>query len=101
VASIQKRVRNSRTTYSVNYRDPTGHGRRKVFDRKVDAARWLAENEATRNRGAWVDPAAGNDRFGGWGERWYATTAALRRPLGTTTGSCSTTRSSPRSPGRG
>lgn len=78
MASIQKRVRNSRTTYSVNYRDPTGHGRRKVFDRKVDAARWLAENEATRNRGAWVDPAAGNDRFGGWGERWYATTAALR-----------------------
>ena len=31
MASIQKRVRNSKTTYSVNYRDPAGRGRRKVF----------------------------------------------------------------------
>ena len=28
--------------------------------------------------GSRVDAAAGNDRFGGWGERWYTATAALR-----------------------
>jgi hypothetical protein len=78
MASIQKRVRNGKTTYSVNYRDPTGRGRRKVFDRARDAERWLHENETSKLNRAWVDPAAGNDRFGGWGERWYATTAALR-----------------------
>ena len=78
MASIEKRTRNGRVSYSVRYRDPTGHSRRKVFDRKVDAARWLAENEATRNRGAWVDPAAGRDRLGEWAERWFSSTVALR-----------------------
>ena len=42
MASIQKRVRNGKTTYSVNYRDPAGRSRRKVFDRARDAARWEA-----------------------------------------------------------
>jgi integrase len=31
-------------SHSVRFRDPAGHSRRKVFVRKVDAARWLAEN---------------------------------------------------------
>jgi integrase len=48
------------------------------LDRARDAERWLHENETSKLNRAWVDPAAGNDRFGGWGERWYATTAALR-----------------------
>jgi integrase len=78
MASIQKRTRNGRVTYSVNYRDPAGRGRRKVFDRARDAERWLHENETSKLNRAWVDPAAGNDRFGGWGERWWRTTAALR-----------------------
>jgi integrase len=78
MASIQKRTRNGRVTYSVNFRDPSGRSRRKVFARKVDAGRWLAENEATRNVGAWVDPAAGRDRFGEWAERWYRTTLDLK-----------------------
>jgi integrase len=78
MASIEKRQRNGKTSYSVRYRDPAGRSRRKVFARKVDADRWLAENEATKLRGAWVDPAAGRERFGEWAERWYATTAALR-----------------------
>jgi integrase len=78
MASIEKRSRNGRVSYSVRYRDPGGHSRRKVFARKVDAARWLAENEAARNRGAWVDPAAGRDRLGEWAERWFSSTVALR-----------------------
>jgi hypothetical protein len=41
--------------------------------------RTLAGGERdSQTAGAWVEPAAGNDRFGRWGERWYATTAALR-----------------------
>jgi integrase len=78
VASIEKRTRNGRVSYSVRYRDPAGHSRRKVFARKIDAQRWLAENEAARNRGAWVDPAAGKVGLAEWAERWYATTADLK-----------------------
>jgi integrase len=78
MASIQKRTRNGRVTYSVNYRDPAGRSRRKVFARQIDAKNWRTDNEHAKGHNAWVDPAAGNDRFGGWGERWYATTAALR-----------------------
>jgi integrase len=74
VASIEKRTRNGRVTYRV----PAGRQRSKVFVRKVDADRWMAENEAAKVRGAWVDPAAGRERFGEWAERWFGTTAALR-----------------------
>ena len=78
MASIEKRQRNGKTSYRVRYRDPGGAQRSKVFARKVDAERWLTENEAAKLRGAWVDPAAGRARFGEWAERWFATTAALR-----------------------
>jgi integrase len=100
MASIEKRIRNGQVSYSVRYRDPAGHSRRKVFARKVDAVRWLAENEAARNRGAWVDPAAGRDRLGEWAERWFSSTVALRPGPAGPTGCCSTTRSSPTSAGR-
>jgi hypothetical protein len=71
VASIEKRTRNGRVSYSVRYRDPAGHSRRKVFSRKVDAERWLHENETAKGNNAWVDPAAGRVRLGEWAERWY------------------------------
>ena len=79
MASIEKRIRNGHVSFSVRYRDPAGHSRRKVFARKVDAERWLHENETAKGNNAWVDPAAGRVRLGEWAERWYGTTAA-RRP---------------------
>jgi integrase len=78
LATVEKRVRNGKTSYRVRYRDPAGHQRSKVFSRKTDAARWLHENETAKGNNAWVDPAAGRERFGEWAERWYRTTAALR-----------------------
>jgi len=78
MASIEKRTRNGRVSYSVRYRDPAGRSRRKVFARKVDADGWLHANETAKQDRRWVDPAAGRERFGQWAERWYATTAALR-----------------------
>jgi integrase len=78
VASVEKRTRNGRTTYRVRYRDPAGRQRSKVFDRKIDADGWLTDNEHAKRHRAWVDPAAGRERFSEWAERWYATTAALR-----------------------
>jgi integrase len=78
MASIQKRIRNGKISYSVRYRDPAGHSRRKVFARKVDADNWLHANETAKQDRRWVDPAAGRERFDEWAERWFATTAALR-----------------------
>jgi integrase len=78
MASIEKRVRNGRTTYRARYRDPAGRQRSKVFRLKVDANDWLHANETAKGERRWVDPAAGRERFGEWAERWYATTAALR-----------------------
>jgi integrase len=78
VASIEKRIRAGKVSYSVRYRDPAGRSRRKVFARKVDAESWLHANETAKGERRWVDPAAGRERFGEWAERWYATTAALR-----------------------
>jgi integrase len=78
VASIEKRTRNGRTTYSVRYRDPAGRSRRKVFARKTDADNWLTDNEHARRHRAWVDPTAGRDRLGEWAERWFSSTVALR-----------------------
>jgi integrase len=78
MASIEPRDRNGKRTYRVRYRDPAGRQRSRSFARKVDAQRWLHENETARAHGAWVDPAAGKITFGAWAERWYASTAALR-----------------------
>jgi integrase len=78
MASIQKRQRNGKTTYRVQYRDPAGRMRGKVFVRKVDAERWLLENEAAKLKGGWVDPRSGRIRFVDLAERWWASTAALK-----------------------
>ena len=57
MATIQKRVRNGKTTYRVRYRDPAGMQRSKVFARKADAQRFLNETETAKARGTWTDPA--------------------------------------------
>lgn len=79
MASVQKRVRSGRTTYRVQWRDPTGKLRGKVFGRKLDADRFALQVESSKLQGAYVDPAAGKVAFAEWAERWFKTTAA-RKP---------------------
>lgn len=38
--------------------------RARHFTRKVDAERWLVEQQSKVNRGEWVDPALGQVRVG-------------------------------------
>jgi integrase len=47
-----------------------GVERSKTFERKLDAERWIATQEADKVRGAWVDPALGRITFGAWAESW-------------------------------
>jgi integrase len=78
MATVQKRVRNGKTTYRVRYRDPAGSQRSKVFARKADAQRFLNETETAKVRGTWTDPALGRVLFRDWLGEWWATTTNLR-----------------------
>jgi hypothetical protein len=78
MASIQKRTRNGRVSYSVRYRSPDGRSRRKDFARKADAEGWLTENDHAKRHSGWVDPRLGRTRFADLAERWWASTAGLK-----------------------
>jgi integrase len=70
MASIQKRQRNGKTSYRVQYRDPGGAMRGRVFVRKVDAERFRTENEHAKLHGAWTDPKAGKATLREYGAAW-------------------------------
>jgi hypothetical protein len=78
MATIERRMRNGKTTYRVRYRDPAGSQRSKVFARKADAQRFLNETETAKARGTWTDPALGRVLFRDWLGEWWATTTNLR-----------------------
>jgi integrase len=78
MATIERRIRNGKTTYRVRYRDPGGGQRSKVFVRKGDAQRFLNETETAKARGTWTDPALGRVLFRDWLGEWWATTTNLR-----------------------
>jgi integrase len=78
MATIEKRMRNGKTTYRVRYRDPAGSQRSKVFARKADAQRFLNDTETAKARGTWTDPALGRVLFRDWLGEWWATTTNLR-----------------------
>ncbi len=56
--------------WRARYRDPDGAERSKMFDRKQDAERFLANVTADVLRGAYVDPDAGRVTFGEFAEQW-------------------------------
>lgn len=77
MASIEKRTRAGRVTYRVRYRSPDGRQRSKVFDRSVDAKRWLHDTESSKGHGAYVDQDRAKVAFDKAAERWFTTTAGL------------------------
>ena len=64
--------------YRARYRAPDGKERSKVFDRRVDAERWLSTQTADVARGQWIDPAFGRMTFAEWVKRWEASLHDLR-----------------------
>jgi hypothetical protein len=59
VAEIEKRIRNGKVRWVARYFDPDGRRRGKVFDRKVDAERFLRQIETSKDTSSYVDPARG------------------------------------------
>jgi integrase len=78
VSHVERRVQAGRVTYRARWRDPSGRERKRSFNRKTDAQRFLVGIEDAKLRGAYVDPAKGKVSFAEWAERWFATTADLK-----------------------
>lgn len=56
--------------WRARYRAPDGRERSKTFDRKVDAQAWLAEVEASKSRGAYIDPGQSRQTFRAFADEW-------------------------------
>ena len=78
MATIEKRVRNGKTTYRARHRYLSGREHAKVFARKADAQRFLNETETAKARGTWTDPALGRVLFKDWLGEWWTTATNLR-----------------------
>ncbi len=78
MASIEKRIRDGRTSWRAHYRTPAGAQRNKTFSRKTDAERFLAGIENSKTTGAYVDPALSKVTIGDWADRWLAGQAHLK-----------------------
>jgi hypothetical protein len=62
MASINRR-RDRGNRWEVRYRDPEGKQRARLFDRRVDAERFLTGTEHSKLTGSYVDPALGRMTF--------------------------------------
>ncbi|MFF0248218.1 tyrosine-type recombinase/integrase [Streptosporangium sandarakinum] len=63
-------VKTKAGTYRANWRDHTDRQRSKTFATKREATAFLAEINASLNRGTYVDPHAGKSKFGPYAETW-------------------------------
>ena len=66
MAHIEKRTRKGRVTYRARYRDPAGREKARVFNRRVDAQRFLTEVENSKLRGTWTRHLAGCSSASDW-----------------------------------
>lgn len=82
MAHLQKKTTTRRrkpiTRWQARYRGPDGKERSRLFDRRIDAERWLTDQEGRKLKGEWIDPEAGRIRFHRWAEEWWGTTTHLR-----------------------
>jgi integrase len=58
--------------WRARYRGPDGRERSKSFRRKVDAERWLRDQEGQVDRGLWLDPSAAKVPLADYAELWLA-----------------------------
>ena len=56
--------------WRARYRGPDGVEHSKTYRRKVDAERWLRGELGKTDRGAWIDPSAGELDFADWSAGW-------------------------------
>jgi integrase len=73
VASIRRReLVDGSVRYDVIYRDPDGRQRVKTYRKKRSALAFANTTEADKQRGQWIDPAAGKVTFEAHAREWLA-----------------------------
>jgi integrase len=72
------------STWVARYRGPDRRERTQAFPRKVDAERFLNDQETRKHRGEWTDPDAGRESLGSFFERWRADADAVGEPAPST-----------------
>lgn len=64
--------------WRVRYRTPEGKSRNKTFARKVDAQRFAADVESTKNAGGYIDPNLSRPTVEEWATQWLKTKTDLK-----------------------
>ena len=78
MASVEKRLRDGKTTWMARWREPDGRQRKKSFARRADAERYLTTVQASLLHGAYVDPSSGKITLGAWAEQWSQSLSHLK-----------------------
>ena len=80
MATIEKyQTRDGAVRFRVRYRRPDGRQTdRRGFERKRDAAAWANQLEVDKRKGAFVAPAAGRMKLGGYAQEWLDSKAKLK-----------------------
>lgn len=72
MASIEKRTRQGHVRWYARFRDPVGEQKVKVFDRRVDAERYLTTVESAKLTGRYVDAKRAAISFRSFAEEHWA-----------------------------
>jgi integrase len=72
VPSIERRVRDGELRWYARFRDPAGAQQVKVFNRRVDAERFLTTVEASKLTGSYIDAKRAAITFGAFAEEHWA-----------------------------
>ena len=65
-------------TWTVRYRDPSGHQKRRTFKRHSEAAAFRSQVETAILSGTYIDPTATRLSFSAWATRWLNTRTHLK-----------------------
>ncbi len=79
MSSVEKRVRDGRTTWVARWRDPNGRQRKRSFAKRSDADRFVTTVAADVLRGLYIDPHAGRVTLGEYAShRWLPSLVHVR-----------------------
>lgn len=79
MAHVQRRKRpGRRDDWLASYVGNDNKRHSKVFQKKIDAERFIVEMESRKLRGLWTNPDHGKEPFGKWLDEWWKTTTNLR-----------------------
>ena len=78
MSSVDKRIRDGRTTWLARWRDPAGEQHKRTFAKRIDAERHLIGVESHILDGSYIDPARSRVTVKVWGEQWLAAQVQLK-----------------------